>query len=1127
MNHPGHLVEWKPAMRESPRRPVLLAIALAVLAGCPAPAIRGGAPVTPLARLVPDSPVAIAGRVDFGEPGRAVSALLSEVASAATVSLINVASGYTVATTLTNEQGGFALTEEAIGPQPSNVLFYLEAYKGLSAGTAFPNRVGADKARVRTLVMLQNGRWVSLTNLVGGSVTISPATTASSILVSLRSLTPASSNRQLDGKQLLGRISGDNLDNPFPALLPTSLFSDAVAKVREVLREDRDPFANLTFDQTDPLFNTLFKTPRPISVSTLLPDTQFVGGQLDVVGSGFSSTLSDNTVAFSGVNGTSIPATVVSVSADGSRLRVTVPSGAISGPLRLRIRGSDYLSPGFYLGLQSGHESADTEGNLYLSNEAFGTISQITPAGRIKTFKSGLSSPRSLTIRQNKLYVACAGSLKGVQVIDLANPAAAPTSFGTTGAIADPRGIAFASDGKLFVSDAANARIYRIDSAASTPQILSLSGVTLSQPRGLAYGPDGNLYVACYGANTVARIEPATGNTTTFLQGFSFPWGLTFDSLGNLYVSNNRGDSVAKWDATTNRLASFASVTSPGGLAVDRGGYVYAIDTQSNNVYRITSEGAASLYAAAISSPTGVTKVGNVLYVLSSTNNTLTAIDTVSGDLTTLARGFSNPLGLAYDGIRDCFYVSNQDNGTLVRVDRSTGAITTLMVNMGHAAGIAYRAGKLYLRSNASVVAYDVTNLSAAPVIKDSILSGNAGFARDVSGGTFNNCFYIASGNNRILRVRGETGSGGYGSASAANHVEIFREASQDANLSSPRDVAVDGSGNVWVLNTGSNTLTSYKPDGSTHLAAIALTGSPRGLIFDGTRIWVALTDSSQIVGRSPATGAVTVTLSTGTDRPLNACVSGADMFVTCNEGVGKIAGYAGGSPSYSRIYGNTQGYSDVEVLSDGSIVVMGGGGRRILPDLSTDVAWYSNYHGPSFMWKGSDDVWITDAFRLTRAGYGYWVFRLMGQANWISGWRHAGIDSNGFVYENNLAICSTEISSRMETTGTQREWCYDQGGYTCWVPMTGSYAADAQGRMFITGHAGLGLRRVNADGSSNVISGIELGSDQRNLGSWAEPDGATVYQTNMSSHRLERITISGTSGTRTVLPFGLSSAEM
>jgi hypothetical protein len=92
---------------------------------------------------------------------------------------------------------------------------------------------------------------------------------------------------------------------------------------------------------------------------------------------------------------------------------------------------------------------------------------------------------------------------------------------------------------------------------------------------------------------------------------------------------------------------------------------------------------------------------------------------------------------------------------------------------------------------------------------------------------------------------------------------------------------------------------------------------------------------------------------------------------------------------------------------------------------------------------------------------------------------------------------------------------------------MTGSYAADAQGRMFITGHAGLGLRRVNADGSSNVISGIELGSDQRNLGSWAEPDGATVYQTNMSSHRLERITISGTSGTRTVLPFGLSSAEM
>lgn len=1076
----------------------------------------------------------IQGTVDFGAAGRTVQADIgTEIARGATVSLIEVSTGYTVATTVTDATGKFNLTF-ATGWRPTvNTVYYLEAVKGLSAGKPLPNRVGADLARVRTLISFYDG-WQSLSGYYTHA--LSPTTTAVSIIVSLRSMTPAGSNRRLNASSLLSIMDASaqgTATQPAPVaipdtgLLPTSMLLDAYLLVLDALTKDSDPFRSAVLDTTDPLYNRILNVPKVVSLASLYPNVQAIGGTIDLIGSGFSATASENVVEFSDVAGGPVPAAVSTVSADLARLTVTVPGGAVTGPVAVTVSGRKMIGPTFYLALQSGHEALDTNGNLYVANESFGTIARITPQGQISTWKTGLTNPRSLTIRNRTMYVTCAGTPTGIVSLNLDDVSAAPLSVGTAGLVnANPRGIAFDATGRLYVANGTNNQIYRFDLSAGTGTPVITSGTNPVSPRGLAFGPDGSLYVASLGDNRVIKVNVTTGAGSLFREGFTSPWGLAFDSIGNMYVSNNKGDSVYRWHKDSDTLAPYADVPSPGGLVTDRGGYVYAIDNTANNLYRITPLGDSSVFASGISSPTGVAKIGNTLYVLSSTNNSLVAVDTTTSNLTTLARGFNNPFGLAYDSTRDCFYVSNPGNGTIVRVNRTTGASATVLTGTGTgyggAYGISYRNNRLYLRSNERVLSYDVTNFANPTIATQSVMLSNQGIAKDTAAGSPNNgSYYIASGANRILRVVGDTGSTSYGSSSGTNRVVVFKEG--DANLNNPRDVAVDGAGKVWVASQfAPGRLTVYNPNGTPFNANITDgVSNPLGIAFDGTKVWVANHDASTITSYNITTGAKVDTISTGTDHPRNLCFYNGSTYLAMDEGIGRVT-----TGTYTRINSNLAGYQDIEADANG-LYVLSGGGRKLDWDLVTDTAWYSNYQGPSFFWKDATDFWMTDSLRFTRYSMGYWVYRLIGAANWISGPTHAGVDSNGNVYLNALSICSTEVVNRLKTTAPQEEWTYNVAGINCWVPMTGAFCYDNNGNFYISSRNGLTVQRVDATGNVVTLANSGVDGSHTTYGAWAEPDGSAVYQTNEAFHRIERVNISGTTGTRTVLPYGLSSAEM
>jgi outer membrane protein assembly factor BamB len=125
----------------------------------------------------------------------------------------------------------------------------------------------------------------------------------------------------------------------------------------------------------------------------------------------------------------------------------------------------------------------------------------------------------------------------------------------TAAQLSGPRGLAFGSDGKLYVSSADTNSILKFD-----PGTGAFLGVfaTASTPIGLAFGPDGNLYVANAGVpGSIQRIDGATGASLgTFTSSLlDNPQALVFGPDHMLYVHSQYNYKILKFDAAAGTLA--------------------------------------------------------------------------------------------------------------------------------------------------------------------------------------------------------------------------------------------------------------------------------------------------------------------------------------------------------------------------------------------------------------------------------------------------------------------------------------------------------------------------------------------------------------------------------------------
>ncbi len=130
------------------------------------------------------------------------------------------------------------------------------------------------------------------------------------------------------------------------------------------------------------------------------------------------------------------------------------------------------------------------------------------------------------------------------------------------------------------------------------------------------------------------------------------------------------------------------------------------------------------------------------------------------------------------------------------------------------------------------------------------------------------------AGDQLIFQIKDADGNIGFGTlllaVVAPNSSETFGVGN------GPSGVAFDGT-NMWVANSGSDTVTELSPAGAT-LGTFSVGGNPDAIAFDGTNMWVANSGSDTVTELSPA-GATLGTFDVGSE-PSSIAFDGTNMWV-------------------------------------------------------------------------------------------------------------------------------------------------------------------------------------------------------------------------------------------------------
>jgi hypothetical protein len=540
----------------------------------------------------------------------------------------------------------------------------------------------------------------------------------------------------------------------------------------------------------------------------------------------------------------------------------------------------------------------DSAGNIYVGDDINNTIRKVTPGGVVTTLAGLPTSPGSAdgigsAARFNNpqgvtadpagnVYAADTGNhtirkltLSGTNwvVTTFAGQAGNPGSSDGTGTNAQfnsPSGVATDGAGNVYVADTANDTIRIITPAGAVTTLAGLSGnsgsddgpgisALFKSPTSVAVDAATNLYVADWGNDTIRQMTLSEGvwNVTTIAgdagyQGsadgpgteasFAAPYGVAADSAGNIYVADTGNDTIRKiapagtnWVVTT--LAGVAGIIGssdgtgsggefnyPSGLAVNQTGDIYVADSSNGEIRKMTPAG--SKWAV-------TTLAGQV------TGGSGSQDGTGGGAL------FNYPYGVAVDRSGNV-YVADTYNDTIRQVTPQ-GLVTTLAGLPGVSGGL------------------DGTGISAQFYYPTAL-------AADKSGN-----IYVADSYNDTIRkmtlvdnewvvttLAGQTGDYGSGDGLA-----------DQAYFADPFGVAVGGEGNIYVADTGNDSIRKISLAGTNWMVATlagntdnpgaadgtgtnAMFNAPMGVAVDGAgNLFVADTGNATIRKVTPA-GVVT-----------------------------------------------------------------------------------------------------------------------------------------------------------------------------------------------------------------------------------------------------------------------------
>ncbi len=558
----------------------------------------------------------------------------------------------------------------------------------------------------------------------------------------------------------------------------------------------------------------------------------------------------------------------------------------------------------------------DTSGNIYVADTGNNTIRKITAAGVVTTM---------------------AGSATASGFV---NGTASAARFDL------PSSVTTDASGNIYVADTLNNGIRKVTSVGAVTTFAGVNGIGFTNgsstgvrfymPTGVATDTSGNVYVADSDNNAIREISP-TGIVTTLAGGVlgnpvsqgtitttSVPVAVATDSSANVYVADTNdtiimiapGGTVsvlagtAGTSGSTDGTGGAAAFNGPSGLATDSNANVYVADTANNTIRMIAA--------------------GGVVTTMAGTAGASGAVDATGS-----AASFNAPSGVATDSNANV-YVADTGNNT-IRVISPAGVVTTL----GGAAGLS-----------------GSTDSSAG----NPLFNVPAGIAVDSSGN-----LYIADFNNNTIRKASSTAAVST-LAGTAGTAGFINGTGATAAFDGPTGVATDGAGNVYVADAVNNTIRKITSAGvvSTLAGTAGIKGSadgtgatasfnyPNGVAVDGSgNVYVA--DSGNFTIRKITSAGVVTTLAGSAGASGNA--NGTGSAASFNFGGKYLSGIA--VDGNGNVYLADSNNYAVRMITSAGVVTTLAGGQLGSADGTGAAASFDNLNG--IVVDSSGNVYVAD----------------------------------------------------------------------------------------------------------------------------------------------------------------------